>query len=157
MSAPLELEIVGEVPTGLDTTPLRKVFGVTAARAQELKLPGGTINVTFVDDIESQRLNREYSGNDFPTDVLSFNYLETGEAIDGVIGEMAISYETAGRQAQEAGTSLSEEVALLCLHGVLHIGGYDHADAAGREQMQLLHRSLMEEAGVTYREFEWKD
>lgn len=157
MSLPLELEIVGEVPEGLDTAPLRKVFGVTAARATELKLPGGTINVTFVDDAEMQRLNREYSGNDYPTDVLSFNYLETGEAIEGVIGEMAISTPTAARQAKEAGITLGEEAALLCLHGVLHIGGYDHADAAGREQMQLLHRSLMEEAGVTYREFEWKD
>ncbi len=157
MSAPLELEIAGVVPDELDTAPLRKVFSATAARAKELKLPGGTINVTFVDDAEIQRLNREYSGNDYPTDVLSFNYLETGEAIEGVIGEMAISLTTAGRQAKEAGISLGEETALLCLHGVLHIGGYDHADADGREQMQLLHRSLMEEAGLTYREFEWKD
>ena len=157
MNTPLELEIVGTVPVELDTAPLRKVVGVAAARAKELKLPGGTINVTFVDDAEIQRLNREYSGNDYPTDVLSFNYLETGDAIEGVIGEMAISIQTAGRQATEAGISLGEEAALLCLHGVLHIGGYDHADEAGRQQMQLLHRSLMEEAGVTYREFEWKD
>jgi probable rRNA maturation factor len=154
---PLELEIVGEVPEELDTAPLRKVFGVTAARAKELKLPGGIINLTFVDDAEIQRLNREYSGNDYPTDVLSFNYLETGEAIEGVIGEMAISIQTAGRQSAEAGISLGEEIALLCLHGVLHIGGYDHVDTAGQEQMQMLHRSLMEEAGLTYREFEWKD
>lgn len=157
MNTPLELEIVGDVPEELDTAPLRKVFVITASRAKELKLPGGTINVTFVDDVEIQRLNREYSGNDYPTDVLSFNYLETGEAIEGVIGEIAISIPTAARQAKEAGISLAEETALLCLHGVLHIGGYDHADTAGREQMQLLHRSLLEEAGVTYREFEWKD
>lgn len=157
MSITLELEIVGEVPEELDTAPLRKVFGATAARANELKLPGGTINLTFVDDAEIQRLNREYSGNDYPTDVLSFNYLETGDAIEGVIGEIAISTETAGRQAEEAGISLGEEAALLCLHGVLHIGGYDHADDAGRQQMKLLHSSLMEEANVTYREFEWKD
>ena len=157
MNGPLELEIVGEVPASLDTTPIQKVFAATAARAGELKLPSGIINLALVDDAQSQRLNREYSGNDYPTDVLSFNYLETGEAIEGVIGEIAISLETAARQADEAGIKLDEEVALLCLHGVLHIGGYDHGDVAGREQMQLLQRSLMQEADVTYREFEWKD
>ncbi len=157
MSIPLELEIVGDLPESLDTEPMGRVFGVLAARAAEIGLPGGTINVTFVGDTEIRRLNREYSGNDYATDVLSFNYLETGEAIEGVIGEIAISLETAARQAGEAGIELADEVALLCLHGVLHIGGYDHQDDEGREIMQTLHKSLMAEASVTYREFSWKD
>lgn len=157
MSDILELGIVGVVPDDLDTAPMRKVFIATAARAVQLGLASGTINVAFVDDIEIQRLNREYSGNDYPTDVLSFNYLETGDAIEGVIGEIAISFETARRQAKEAGITVAEEAALLCLHGVLHIGGYDHQDSSGRDQMQKLHQSLMAEAGVTYREFAWKD
>lgn len=157
MSTPLELEIVGDVPESLDTEPMSRVFGVTAARAADHGLPGGTINVTFVSDAEIRRLNRKYSGNDYATDVLSFNYLETGEAIEGVIGEMAISLETAARQAAEARIELADEVALLCLHGVLHIGGYDHQDEDGRERMQALHKGLMAEAGVMYREFSWKD
>lgn len=157
MAHQLEVDVVGEVPAGLQLKPLEQVIGSLMTRATELQLPEGTINLAFVDDETIQEMNRDYTGNDYATDVLSFNYLETGEPIEGVIGEMAISYEMAQRQAEAAGTTLAEEVALLALHGVLHISGLDHQTPAEQEHMQQLQQEIMKQADVTYREFQWKD
>jgi probable rRNA maturation factor len=152
----LELQITGEVPAGLDLEPAQKVF---LALVQALpERPGGIVNVAFVDDARGREINREYSGNDYATDVLSFSYIEDGgEPIEDVIGEIAVSYETAERQAKAAGTSLAEEAALLIVHGVLHIMGWDHQSEADQERMQALQKELMTSAGYHYREFKWED
>ena len=157
MESKLELVLVGDIPAGLDLEPLQRVFGLAAASTTALKLPYGVINLTFVDDETIRVMNLEYSGHDYATDVLSFNYLESGGPIEEVIGEMVVGIETAARQAEAAGTSLSEEVALLVLHGTLHIGGYDHQDEASQEHMQRLQREIMEEAGYKFREFQWSE
>jgi probable rRNA maturation factor len=150
----LELELVGEVPEEISVSPLEATFG--SLLESELELPGGIINLAFVNDEAIRELNKTYSGNDYPTDVLSFDYREDGGPIGEVIGEIAISYETAARQALEAETSLDEEVALLGLHGVLHILGYDHADKPSQELLQKLQKEILTAAGVTYREFKWE-
>lgn len=152
----LTLEIVGEIPADLDLAPMRKVF--VELQGSEIKLPDGIINAAFIDDAQSREMNREYSGNDYATDVLSFSYIEDGgEAIEGVIGEIAVSLETAARQAEAAKTTLAEEVALLVLHGVLHIAGYDHQLPEEQDRIQQWQRDLMGAAGYVYREFEWKN
>jgi probable rRNA maturation factor len=84
-----------------------------------------------------QELNREYRGKDQPTDVLSFTMSEKkdgGEEVafitppDGLLhlGEVIISYPQALFQAGEHGHSIDKEAAILIVHGVLHILGYDH-------------------------------
>jgi probable rRNA maturation factor len=83
-----------------------------------------------------QELNREYRGQDRPTDVLSFSMSEALEGEpnafigppDGLLhlGEIIISYPQAVIQAQEHGHSVKKEIAILIVHGVLHILGYDH-------------------------------
>jgi probable rRNA maturation factor len=84
-----------------------------------------------------QELNRTYRGQDKPTDVLAFALLpecdtELGLSFtnppDGVrhLGEVIISYPQAVRQAEEQRHSLEKEVAILVIHGVLHLLGYDH-------------------------------
>ena len=87
-----------------------------------------------------QELNRTYRGQDKPTDVLAFALLpETGAEPDlsftappdGVkhLGEVIISYPQAVRQAEERQHSLKREVAILVIHGVLHLLGYDHIES----------------------------
>ncbi len=154
--ATLELQVAGDIPAGLDMEPTERVFSALAGNLPDL--PEGVVNVALVDDAQIQAANREYSDQDYATDVLSFSYIEDGgEPIEGVIGEIMISLETATRQATAASTTLPEEVALLTLHGVLHILGYDHQTPEQREQVQQLQRDLMATAGYNYREFEWKD
>ncbi len=153
--ATLELDIVGKVPANLDLKPMECVFA--ALTASDLKLPEGTINVALVDDAKSRQLNHDYSGHDYATDVLSFSYIEDGgQPIDGVIGEMAISTETAQRQANEADTSLAEEIALLALHGTLHLAGHDHQTPEDQAKIGDLQAKIMKAAGYRYREFAWE-
>ncbi len=151
--AVLELNVIGEWPEGLDLEPMQRVF--SALVSAENDAPDGQINLAFVDDEEIRSMNRDHAGHDYATDVLSFSYIEDGEAIGEVLGEMVISLETAERQAEEAGTSLAEEVALLALHGTLHILGYDHQTEVERQAMQTRQRELMTAAGYQYREFRW--
>ncbi len=81
----------------------------------------------ITDDRELRRLNREFLQNDYPTDVLSF----PSEAQEGDLGEIAISSGRAAAQAAEFGHSLTAEIQILILHGVLHLIGMDHESDAG--------------------------
>lgn len=73
-------------------------------------------------------LNHNYRGLNSPTDVLSFSMQEGehGDINPHLLGDVVISIETAQRQAQEQGHSLNQEVALLLIHGLLHLAGFDH-------------------------------
>lgn len=82
----------------------------------------------LTDDRELWRLNREFLGHDYPTDVLSF----PAPAGAAALGEIAISTGRAAEQAIEHGHQLIDEVRLLMLHGVLHLLGMDHATDGGR-------------------------
>ena len=92
------------------------------------------VSVLLTDDIDMRQLNREYRGVDAPTDVLAFSMRE-GEDRDvnpGLLGDLVVSLETAARQASTMdGLSgidgnLETETALLTVHGMLHLLGYDH-------------------------------
>jgi probable rRNA maturation factor len=94
----------------------------------------GEVEVLLSSDAELKRLNKAFRGKNKATDVLSFPAPE--EAGD-VAGDLAISLETAQRQADEHGHSLRDEVRVLMLHGLLHLDGEDHetdkGEMAGRE------------------------
>jgi probable rRNA maturation factor len=157
MASSIDLQVIGDIPESLDLAPLESMMVILGKRTKELSLPKGEINLSLVDDETIRELNRDYSGNDYATDVLSFSYLESGGPIENVIGEMVISLETAVIQAEKAEMKLSEEVALLALHGILHIIGLDHQTVSEQNDLQTLQRAIMEEAKLTYREFEWQE
>jgi probable rRNA maturation factor len=89
----------------------------------------GEVEVLLASDRTLRRLNREFRGKDAATDVLSFPALD--EAAGTHAGDLAISLETAGRQAREFGISLRDEVRVLLLHGLLHLAGMDHEVDSG--------------------------
>jgi len=87
------------------------------------------ISILFIGDQGIRELNDQFRGIDRPTDVLSFpQILEDELDIPGalVLGDVAISLETARSQSEEHGLSLEEELTLLLIHGILHLLGYDH-------------------------------
>jgi probable rRNA maturation factor len=84
------------------------------------------LSVLLTGDEAIQALNRDYRGQDRATDVLSFSQLEEEGGDTGLLGDVVISVETARRQAGEHRLSLDEELALLLIHGTLHLLGYDH-------------------------------
>ena len=103
--------------------------GLTAfARQLRDELAGGvSFQCLITNDGELRRLNRDFLGKDYPTDVLSFP-----EQGDGFLGELAISGDRAIEQAAGFGHSPEDEVRILMLHGVLHLMGYDHETDRGR-------------------------
>jgi probable rRNA maturation factor len=84
---------------------------------------GREIVCLVTDDRELRKLNREFRGADYATDVLSFP--STGG------GEIAISLDRAKHQASEHGHSLDQELRILMLHGTLHLAGMDHETDSG--------------------------
>ena len=79
-------------------------------------------------DKELRRLNKQFLGHAFATDVLSF---PSGEPI-GPLGDIAISLERAKAQAAGHGHRIEQEVRVLLLHGVLHLLGHDHETDGGK-------------------------
>ena len=90
----------------------------------------GEVDVLLAGDRTLRRLNREFRGKDKATDVLSFPAFasppEPSEGAPEHAGDVAISLETAQRQAAEHGHLLRDEVRVLLLHGLLHLAGMDH-------------------------------
>jgi len=91
----------------------------------------GEVDVLLAGDRTLRRLNREFRGKDKATDVLSFLPYGSAPASAEFAGDLAISLETARRQAGAHGHSLRDEVRVLLLHGLLHLSGMDHEADGG--------------------------
>ena len=115
--------------------------------------PPYEISLVFADAETVRKLNRDYRGIAEPTDVLAFHMLPRNRATssfvlppDGVthLGEVIISYPQAVEQAKERGHSLERELALLVIHGILHLLGYDHEEPAEERKMRGRETELLE-------------
>ena len=111
------------------------------------------VSLVFTDSETVQQLNRDYRGMDEPTDVLAFYMLPQGEGDDSFalppdevsrLGEVIISYPQAMEQAREQGHSPERELALLIIHGIFHLLGYDHEEPEGEDEMRKKEKELLE-------------
>ena len=92
------------------------------------------VSVLLTDDVDIRQLNRDYRGIDAATDVLAFSMREgeDGDVNPSLLGDLVVSLETAARQAATTDGlggvcgPLETEIALLTVHGMLHLLGYDH-------------------------------
>ncbi|MFW6358721.1 MAG: rRNA maturation RNase YbeY [Chroococcales cyanobacterium] len=129
---------------------LSSEYELPAAEAYELSL-------RLSDDEDIQRFNAQYRDQNKPTDVLSFAALEVdvpqptgGWTISEplYLGDILISVETASRQAQQQGHSLTVELAWLGAHGLLHLLGWDHPDEESLQEMLSTQETLLEVVGL---------
>ena len=136
--------------------------------------PPGQVSVLFTDDSTLRGLNLKYRGLDETTDVLSFSCefpghwegpddpsgANPGDAVatDGFVlppghlpplGEVIISCPQAQRQAAEKACEYPEELALLLVHGVLHLAGFDHLEESDAHAMQSLERVALDQVFPT--------
>ena len=115
---------------------------------RSIGLHNAELSVLFVGDRAMRTLNRKYRGKDKTTDVLSFSLREGAfsHIQPEVLGDIVIAVPTAARQAGEAGHTLSREIEILLVHGLLHLLGYHHeqgddeARKMKRRELQLLKR-----------------
>lgn len=125
-----------------------------------LRADSYSLGLTFCDDAEISALNGEWRGQAGPTDVLAFAIQdapiplppmepdpERGDALPGGVplelGDIVISRDTARRQAEAEGHSLSRELLFLASHGLLHLLGWDHPDAPSLAAMLARQEELL--------------
>ncbi|HEX9948608.1 MAG TPA: rRNA maturation RNase YbeY [Thermodesulfobacteriota bacterium] len=108
------------------------------------------LSILLVDDDEMQRLNRAYLCRDRPTNVLAFAMREgkNQHLNPALLGDVVVSTETAQREALQRDVTLEEELALLLVHGILHLLGYDHEnEPAEAAQMEAKEEEVLTHLG----------
>jgi probable rRNA maturation factor len=153
----------------MEEAPLRQA--IQAALAAE-GIPTAEVSLVLTDDAEIQRLNREFLGHDYPTDVISFSLSDDETSLSSIPlapasgerarergsggpsaprelqemelqGELIVSLDTAGRVAAEEGWSLTAEVLLYVVHGLLHLCGHDDQSEPARSMMRKREREIL--------------
>jgi probable rRNA maturation factor len=132
----------------LSSLTIKTVKGAAFERKAEL-------SIVLTGDAEVKKLNRQYRSKNKTTDVLSFPLLE-GKAFPAdlmtvALGDVVVSIPQAKRQALELGKTLKAELALLVVHGVLHLLGYDHATKAQEKKMFALQDSILKKLKIINR------
>jgi probable rRNA maturation factor len=114
---------------------------------RELGFAPESVAIQLISDVSMARLNETYRKKHGPTDVLSFpaNGVRAAKRAE-YIGDIAISPETARRNARRFSRSLSAEMRILILHGMIHLAGFDHETDHG--EMDRLERRLRKRLGV---------
>jgi probable rRNA maturation factor len=143
--ARLEVEVVKALRVPVPPAFLRGLLQRAGQVPEvEARLPAGasTIAVRLTDDDELRRLNRDFAGHDSVTDVLSF------AGSHEHLGDLAISWPTVVRQAQQFGESEETELAILSVHGLLHLLGWDHETVAERREMTRITVAALVLSGV---------
>ncbi|HZO45834.1 MAG TPA: rRNA maturation RNase YbeY [Xanthobacteraceae bacterium] len=109
----------------------------------------GEVTIVVDDDARIRALNKLWRGFDKPTNVLSFPAPDTQPGPARMLGDIAISYETAAREAVAEGKSFADHMAHLSVHGFLHLLGYDHESDEDAEEMERLERLILASIGVS--------
>lgn len=122
--------------------PGRRIGSLAEATLSALGRPRAEVHLTFVTDAVARRLNGRYRRARRTTDVLAFP-LEVPGPVQ-LLGEVIVSAETARRQARRLGVSTGLELALLVVHGLLHLVGYDDRTPLEARLMHERERAILE-------------
>jgi probable rRNA maturation factor len=128
---------------------LKKIKRAAHQTLVALGLPEGELSILLVDDPQIQELNRRYLHRDKPTNVLAFPMGKgKGSGLHpNLLGDLVISVETAQRQSNRFGLNDFEMIALLMIHGLLHLVGYEHEGTRkGAREMAAKQKELLRAA-----------
>lgn len=157
MTYEIIVEVDEEFAEAVDVEALRAA-AVATLRHEEVVEADVAILVTS--DEEVQALNRDYRGVDAPTDVLSFAAHEGDDLIHDApaeldalltrsLGDVVIAFPWAVRQAERFGNAARSEMALLVVHGILHLLGYDHASPQEEADMWSVQEEILAPLGAS--------
>lgn len=111
--------------------------------------PESDLSILIDTDAVLKKLNNLYRGINNPTDVLSFESDEINPETGNIsIGDIAISFPTAERQALEANHPVENEIVLLLVHAILHLTGYDHTTKEEKQEMWAEQQAVLDHLGI---------
>ncbi len=105
------------------------------------------VSILLTDDREMRALNRTWRGKDAPTNVLSFPASDDPSR-PGLLGDVALAYETSQKEADAMGLALADHAAHLVVHGVLHLLGFDHEADQEAARMEALESQALAALGI---------
>lgn len=114
-----------------------------AAKVLRAERTRASLTIYITTDAELRKLNRQFHATDSTTDVLAFPMMAKRSSPLPYLGDIAISYDTAKRQARDAGWRIADELALLVTHGILHLLGYDDGTPRKRARMWQRQREIL--------------
>jgi probable rRNA maturation factor len=139
--------------SGVDVDEIELVALARHVLSSQGVSPLAELSLMIVDVKHMERLHEVYMGEPGPTDVLAFpqDDLDSGAPVtssddvpEALLGDVVLCPQVAERQALAAGHSPTQELHLLCTHGILHLLGYDHADPEGEQEMVGVQTRLMD-------------
>jgi probable rRNA maturation factor len=140
---PVSLRVEGANSEVQRVSALTRRFAQRMLKA--LSLEEAELSLLLCDDRVMRRLNREHRHIDRPTDVLAFAMNEGRPmvSVGELLGDIAISWPTARRQARSHGWAPERELCLLLAHGLLHLLGFDHVTRVEERRMMARAHMLM--------------
>lgn len=141
------------------------IVRAAASALQFLGVANATVTVVVTSDEAVQTLNRSYRNIDAPTDVLSFGAHDMSTSgtqapdlvvpeelageLEQYLGDLVIAFPFTQRQAGQYGNTVTAELQLLTVHGILHLLGYDHGTAEDEAAMWALQETILAPMGLT--------
>lgn len=143
----LQLQVVSQCDALPDAS--RFAMWVTAALQHIDRSASAELCIRIVDAAESQALNREYRGRDAPTNVLSFAADEAlWPAGEAPLGDLVICAPLVKQESVSQAKPLEAHWCHLCIHGLLHLAGYDHESDADAHDMEALEIAILANLGI---------
>jgi probable rRNA maturation factor len=145
----MSVEILNESGVEVDVAEFARLARFTLRRLRVH--PQAELCLKLVDEATIASFNERWLGHEGPTDVLSFPMDELRPAVDGesavegILGDLLLCPQFATAQAPTFARTPHDEMHLLTIHGILHLLGYDHADAAEEQEMFGLQTRLLAE------------
>jgi probable rRNA maturation factor len=147
MTGAAKLSLTVQYATDVGPPPSRSRLRIWAAAALERS---AAVTLRFVDEAEGHRLNRDFRGKDYATNVLTFAYGDVdapgGEAAR-LSGDIVLCTPVVLAEAQEQGKPLDAHFAHLVVHGVLHLQGYDHERDDEAQAMETRETEILAKLG----------
>lgn len=159
----MDLEIYDKTEKGVSEKDQKLIRNVLEFAGSYIHLADNTeMSVTLVNNDEIHQINKKYRGVDRATDVISFAIEdddddddfpivmdeELKESIPENIGDIFVSVDKVAEQADYLGHSFERELGFLCVHGFLHLNGYDHMKKADADVMFPLQKEILNAYGL---------
>lgn len=139
----IQIEVNAKVKKSLlSLAALKKIARVAAKKEKKIK---GIVEINIVGDSEMTKLNFQFRGKKFPTDVLSFSWSEDNFISGPYLGQIYLCPEQVKRQSKELGIKEKEEFARMLTHGLLHLAGHEHQEVKSAKKMFALQESILKD------------